>query len=90
MGFLNPWIYTVGSHAFTEYVQTPFQSNHSVWLTLHDSIIEARSEGCPGQSVEYLASPYIPNAGWSAVPGWDPVTGWGTPLFDRMLNLSLV
>ncbi|EGR45082.1 uncharacterized protein TRIREDRAFT_123865 [Trichoderma reesei QM6a] len=71
MGFLNPWIYTVGSHAFTD-------------------IIEARSEGCPGQSVEYLASPYIPNAGWSAVPGWDPVTGWGTPLFDRMLNLSLV
>ncbi|OTA00639.1 hypothetical protein A9Z42_0008820 [Trichoderma parareesei] len=71
MGFLNPWIYTVGSHAFTD-------------------IIEARSEGCPGQSVEYLASPHIPNAGWSAVPGWDPVTGWGTPLFDRMLNLSLL
>ncbi|KAH0492181.1 hypothetical protein TgHK011_007144 [Trichoderma gracile] len=71
LGFLNPWIYSIGSHAFTD-------------------ITESKSEGCRGKSIEFLKSPMIPNAGWSAVPGWDPVTGWGTPLFDRMLNLSLV
>ncbi|TFB07745.1 putative tripeptidyl-peptidase SED2 [Trichoderma ghanense] len=71
MGFLNPWIYNIGSHAFTD-------------------ITESKSMGCPGKSIEGLKSPKITNAGWSAVPGWDPVTGWGTPLFDRLLNLSVV
>ncbi|KAL7810326.1 peptidase S8/S53 domain-containing protein [Trichoderma aethiopicum] len=71
MGFLNPWIYSIGSHAFTD-------------------ITESKSEGCRGTSIEHLPSPKIPNAGFSAVPGWDPVTGWGTPLFDRLLNMSLV
>jgi tripeptidyl-peptidase-1 len=27
--------------------------------------------------------------GFSAVPGWDPVTGLGTPKFDRLLNTAL-
>jgi tripeptidyl-peptidase-1 len=53
-----------------------------------DSITESKSIGCQGQSLSGLASPVIPNAGWSAVKGWDPVTGWGTPLFDKMMNLS--
>ncbi|KAL7796027.1 subtilisin-like protein [Trichoderma ceciliae] len=69
MGFLNPWIYSIGNHAFTD-------------------ITESRSVGCSGHSRSGSESPVIPNAGWSAVPGWDPVTGWGTPLFDRMMSLS--
>ncbi|KAL7933258.1 peptidase S8/S53 domain-containing protein [Trichoderma chlorosporum] len=69
MGFLNPWIYSIGNHAFTD-------------------ITKSKSLGCFGRSVIGLESPVIPNAGWSAVPGWDPVTGWGTPLFDRLMSLS--
>ncbi|KAH6604567.1 tripeptidyl-peptidase 1 precursor [Trichoderma cornu-damae] len=69
LGFLNPWIYGIGNHAFTD-------------------ITESRSAGCVGYSRSGLPSPVIPNAGWSAVPGWDPVTGWGTPLFDRLMNFS--
>ncbi|EHK39537.1 hypothetical protein TRIATDRAFT_155864 [Trichoderma atroviride IMI 206040] len=69
MGFLNPWIYSIGNGAFTD-------------------ITQSKSIGCQGQSLSGLASPVIPNAGWSAVKGWDPVTGWGTPLFDKMMSLS--
>ncbi|KAK1255407.1 hypothetical protein MKX08_009402 [Trichoderma sp. CBMAI-0020] len=69
MGFLNPWIYSVGNGAFTD-------------------ITQSKSIGCQGQALSGLASPVIPNAGWSAVKGWDPVTGWGTPLFDKMMSLS--
>lgn len=29
MGFLNPWIYSIGSHAFTEYVEASFLSPSS-------------------------------------------------------------
>ncbi|KAL6905075.1 peptidase S8/S53 domain-containing protein, partial [Trichoderma evansii] len=69
MGFLNPWIYSIGNRAFTD-------------------ITESRSIGCQGESLSGLPSPVIPNASWSAVKGWDPVTGWGTPLFDKMMSLS--
>lgn len=27
-------------------------------------------------------------AGWNATVGWDPVTGLGTPLFDKLLELA--
>ncbi|KAL7926073.1 peptidase S8/S53 domain-containing protein [Trichoderma austrokoningii] len=67
MGFLNPWIYSIGSRAFTD-------------------ITQSKSIGCQGESLSGLAAPVIPNAGWSAVRGWDPVTGWGTPLFDKMMG----
>jgi tripeptidyl-peptidase-1 len=29
----------------------------------------------------------VAGAGWAAVKGWDPVTGMGTPLFDKMVEL---
>ncbi|KAK5992235.1 Tripeptidyl-peptidase SED2 [Cladobotryum mycophilum] len=47
-----------------------------------------KSIGCQGRSTADLPSPIIPNAGWSAVPGWDPVTGLGTPRFDHLKRLS--
>ncbi|KAH6874691.1 peptidase S8/S53 domain-containing protein [Thelonectria olida] len=68
LGFLNPWIYTIG------------------YTGLKD-ITEGKSTGCPGTSYWGLPSPVIPNAGWKAAKGWDPVTGWGTPLYDRLRNL---
>ncbi|RTE71142.1 hypothetical protein BHE90_014467 [Fusarium euwallaceae] len=51
-------------------------------------IAQGKSEGCKGQSYALLPAPVIPNAGWKAVKGWDPVTGWGTPLFDRLQRLA--
>ncbi|KPM34583.1 putative tripeptidyl-peptidase SED2 [Neonectria ditissima] len=51
-------------------------------------ITEGKSEGCKGTSVWGLPSPVIPNAGWKAVKGWDPITGWGTPLFDKLWKLG--
>ncbi len=52
------------------------------------SITHGRSSGCEGQSAAGLNSSYVPNAGWDAIEGWDPVTGLGTPLFDELLKLS--
>ncbi|KAK4107775.1 subtilisin-like protein [Canariomyces notabilis] len=70
MGFLNPWLYTVG------------------WAGLTD-IVQGGSSGCTGRDIySGLPAPYVPYAGWNATPGWDPVTGLGTPLFDKLLDLS--
>lgn len=30
----------------------------------------------------------VPYASWNATEGWDPATGLGTPLFDKLLELS--
>ncbi|KAJ4157549.1 hypothetical protein NW754_009194 [Fusarium falciforme] len=51
-------------------------------------ITQGKSVGCTGESYIRLPSPVIPNAGWKAVEGWDPVTGWGTALFDRLQRLA--
>ncbi|KAI9163040.1 Tripeptidyl-peptidase SED2 [Paramyrothecium foliicola] len=51
-------------------------------------ITSGKSIGCEGESWWGLSSPVVHNAGWSAVRGWDPVTGLGTPLFDRLKHLS--
>ncbi|KAB5583053.1 peptidase S8/S53 domain-containing protein [Coniochaeta sp. 2T2.1] len=70
MGFLNPWLYTVG------------------WAGLTD-IVNGGSTGCTGKDMySGLPAPYVPYAGWNATKGWDPVTGLGTPLFDKLLDLS--
>ncbi|KAI6784120.1 tripeptidyl-peptidase-like protein [Emericellopsis cladophorae] len=69
MGFLNPWIYSIGNVGFTD-------------------ITEGKTLGCPGTSYEGLPSPYVADAGWSAVEGWDPTTGFGSPLYDRLKKLA--
>jgi tripeptidyl-peptidase-1 len=33
-------------------------------------------------------SPVIPGASWNATEGWDPVTGYGTPGFGKLLKIS--
>ncbi|KAI5467250.1 peptidase S8/S53 domain-containing protein [Mariannaea sp. PMI_226] len=52
-------------------------------------ITEGKSAGCAGTSIWRLPSPVIPQAGWKAAKGWDPVTGLGTPLFDQLRKLAL-
>lgn len=70
MGFLNPWLYSVG------------------WAGLTD-IVNGGSRGCTGTDIySGLPAPYVPYAGWNATTGWDPVTGLGTPLLDKLLDLS--
>ncbi|KAK3321801.1 peptidase-like protein [Apodospora peruviana] len=70
LGFLNPWLYTIGLSGFTD-------------------IVLGGSTGCTGTDMySGLPTPFVPYASWNATPGWDPVTGLGTPLFDRLLDLS--
>ncbi|QGI64258.1 hypothetical protein CEK26_008212 [Fusarium fujikuroi] len=51
-------------------------------------ILEGKTSGCPGVSLEGFPSPEIPNAGWDVVKGWDPATGFGTPRFDKLKKLA--
>jgi tripeptidyl-peptidase-1 len=72
LGFLNPWIYTIGQFGLND-------------------IVDGASTGCNGLSRFNAApngSPVIAGAEWQAVAGWDPVTGYGTPDFGRLLALS--
>ncbi|KAJ6437164.1 5-oxoprolinase [Purpureocillium lavendulum] len=70
MGFLNPWLYHIGSLGFTD-------------------ITEGAAKGCVGTSYSGKPAPVVPGAEWAAAPGWDPATGLGTPLFDRLKALAL-
>ena len=50
-------------------------------------IVDGGSKGCIGKDIySGLPSPLVVGAGWNATTGWDPVTGLGTPLFDRLLT----
>ncbi|KAE8448117.1 hypothetical protein EG329_009882 [Mollisiaceae sp. DMI_Dod_QoI] len=70
LGFLNPWLYSVGKNGLND-------------------IVHGGSTGCTGES-EYsgLPAPFVPYAGWNATKGWDPVTGLGTPDFQKLLALT--
>ncbi|KAK8084856.1 hypothetical protein PG997_006127 [Apiospora hydei] len=73
MGFLNPWLYSVGLEGGA---WTDITAGGSVGCT-GTSI----SSGLP--------TAYVPGASWNATGGWDPVTGLGTPLFDTLLELAV-
>ncbi|KAI1380902.1 subtilisin-like protein [Hypoxylon crocopeplum] len=50
-------------------------------------IVTGGSKGCTGRDIySGLPTPIVPGAGWNATKGWDPVTGLGTPLFDKLLE----
>ncbi|KAI1081156.1 subtilisin-like protein [Whalleya microplaca] len=52
-------------------------------------IVDGGSKGCTGMDMySGLPAPVISGAGWNATQGWDPVTGLGTPLFDKLLALA--
>lgn len=72
LGFLNPWLYSIGKSGLND-------------------IVDGASTGCNGLARfdgEPNGGPVIANAQWEAVPGWDPVTGYGTPDFGKLLSLS--
>ncbi|KAK8091208.1 hypothetical protein PG994_000713 [Apiospora phragmitis] len=56
MGFLNPWIYSVGHKGVTD-------------------IVSGSAHGCDTE-------------GFPAQKGWDPVTGFGTPIFPELVKLA--
>ncbi|ORY14941.1 tripeptidyl-peptidase-like protein [Clohesyomyces aquaticus] len=54
-----------------------------------NDITQGGSTGCTGRSIySGLPAPYVPWASWNATEGWDPVTGYGTPDFQKLLKLS--
>ncbi|KAI9833598.1 MAG: hypothetical protein M1819_003551 [Sarea resinae] len=53
-------------------------------------IVNGGSTGCSGiDQYSGLPTPYVPWAGWNATVGWDPVTGYGTPQLDKLIQLAL-
>ncbi|KAK5004370.1 hypothetical protein LTR28_009011 [Elasticomyces elasticus] len=56
LGFLNPWLYSVGKDGFTD-------------------VTNGSALGCD-------------TAGFPAKPGFDLVTGWGTPDFVKLKGLA--
>jgi tripeptidyl-peptidase-1 len=75
LGFLNPFFYYLG------------------FLGLND-ITGGQSDGCTGinlQSGQPIAGgSIIPGAHWNSTPGWDPVTGLGTPNFEKLREIVLL
>ena len=54
-----------------------------------NDITTGGSKGCTGTDIySGLPTPFVPYAGWNATVGWDPVTGYGTPNFQKLLALS--
>jgi len=54
-----------------------------------NDIVKGGSTGCTGRSIySGLPAPHVPYASWNATNGWDPVTGHGTPDFERLLRIS--
>jgi tripeptidyl-peptidase-1 len=54
-----------------------------------NDIVDGGSSGCTGRSIySGLASPKVPYASWNATEAWDPVTGYGTPDFEKLLRLA--
>lgn len=74
LGFLNPFLYSVG------------------FAGLND-ITAGAAKGCNGINLQtgqpVPGSTPIPYASWNATEGWDPVTGLGTPNFEKLLDLVL-
>jgi tripeptidyl-peptidase-1 len=60
----------------------------SAFKGLND-ITKGGSTGCTGRSIySGLKAPFVPYASWNATEGWDPVTGYGTPDFAKLLKLA--
>lgn len=54
-----------------------------------NDIVDGGSTGCTGRSIySGLVSPRVPYASWNATADWDPVTGYGTPDFSKLLLLA--
>ena len=52
-------------------------------------IVDGGSFGCLGEDpFSETTAPYVPFASWNATVGWDPVTGFGTPFFPKLVELA--
>lgn len=73
IGFANPWLYSIGSKGLND-------------------ITTGGAFGCDGTNSQ--SGLVVPNAGiipyatWNATVGWDPVTGLGTPNFEKLRALT--
>lgn len=55
-----------------------------------NDITQGGSTGCTGfDSSSGLRTPFVPHASWNATEGWDPVTGLGTPDFQKLLKVAM-
>lgn len=55
-----------------------------------NDIVDGGSAGCTGTDIySGLPTPFVPFASWNATTGWDPVTGYGTPDFGKLLELAM-
>lgn len=55
-----------------------------------NDITKGGSTGCTGRSIySGLPAPFVPYASWNATAGWDPVTGYGTPDFGKLVDIAL-
>jgi tripeptidyl-peptidase-1 len=72
LGFLNPWLYTIGQFGLND-------------ITTGEG---TGCNGFSRFNISPNGSPVIPGASWPAVAGWDAVTGLGTPDFGKLLSLS--
>ena len=72
LGFLNPWLYSVGRSALNDITE-----GASIGCNGFSKFM-----GPPN------GSPVIPGASWNATEGWDAATGYGTPDFGKLLKLS--
>ncbi|KAK4503310.1 hypothetical protein PRZ48_006738 [Zasmidium cellare] len=73
LGFLNPWLYSSASAI--------------------DDITEGAAVGCNGVDLQngnpVPGGGIIPYASWNATVAWDPVTGLGTPDFQKLKASAL-
>ncbi|KAF1919189.1 peptidase S8/S53 domain-containing protein [Ampelomyces quisqualis] len=54
-----------------------------------NDIVDGGSEGCTGRSIySGQPTPRVPFASWNATEAWDPVTGYGTPDFEKLLRIA--
>ncbi|KAK7741897.1 hypothetical protein SLS62_010909 [Diatrype stigma] len=76
LGWLNPLLYSARGHG-----------------ALND-VTAGHSVGCNGVNAQYkkpepAGAAVVPGAFWNATSGWDPVTGFGTPNFEKLKTLVL-
>lgn len=51
-------------------------------------IVDGGSVGCTGYSDVGGPASIVPHASWNATPGWDPVTGLGTPDLNTLIKVA--
>lgn len=51
-------------------------------------ILDGGSVGCTGYSDVGGRASIVPHASWNATPGWDPVTGLGTPDLNTLIKVA--